>query len=197
VCLGGGHSEDGLDLNERSRERVARAVALFREQGARTLICSGAYAVAREAPPPETEAVLMARAAVKAGVPASRIMLEEHSLDTIGNIAVVGFRLLPTLEPEAVWMVTSDYHIRRVRYLVERMWAGRFEVEYTPARAGLSPAARIGAVFGEWRLRRKTRKMLSPIEPGDGESFLAARPLLTTHPQSPTKTGFVAESKLR
>lgn len=182
VCLGGGHSEDGLSLNERSRERISRAIALFHAWGARTLICSGAYAIARKTPPPETEAALMARAAEGGGIPESAIMLEERSLDTIGNIAVVGFRLLPAVAPQELWLVSSDYHMRRVRYLVERMWAGRFEVRYAPVPARLGPVVRLRTIVGEHRLRRHTRTLLASIEPGDVEGFLASRPLLPPPP---------------
>mgnify|MGYP006274944667 FL=1 len=178
VCLGGGHSEDGLSLNSRSHERISRAVSLFHAHGARTLICSGAYAIARKSPPPETEAALMAGIAEKGGVPASAIMREERSLDTIGNIAVVGFRLLPLVAPQTVCIVSSDYHLRRVRYLVEHMWAERFAVSYVAARARLGLVARLGTISAERRLVRRTRMLLASIEPGDEKRFLAARPLL-------------------
>lgn len=177
MVLGGGHSADGLRLGERSRERVIRAVRVFGEVGADSLICSGAYAIALATPPPRTEAALMAELAVARGIPREAIVLEEQSLDTIGNIAVAGATILPRLGPERVWLVTSDYHLRRVRYLVRWLWRARVPVDFESAPAGISPIARLKRAIREHVLLRKARKLLREFPEGDPERVVAAWPL--------------------
>ena len=179
MVLGGGHSADGLTLSERSRERVERAVRLFGTVGAGSLICSGAYSIALPAAPAQTEAALMAELAVARGIPREAIVLEEQSLDTIGNIAVVGATILPRLEPERVWLVTSDYHLRRVRYLVRRMWGARVQVDFESALSGISPIARLKRAIREYVLLRKARKVLRGFPEGDPELIVSAWPLNT------------------
>ncbi len=179
MVLGGGHSADGLTLSERSRERVERAVRLFGTVGAGSLICSGAYSIALPAAPAQTEAALMAELAVARGIPREAIVLEEQSLDTIGNIAVVGATILPRLEPERVWLVTSDYHLRRVRYLVRRLWGACVQVDFESALSGISPIARLKRAIREHVLLRKARKVLREFPEGDPELVVSAWPLNT------------------
>lgn len=177
VVLGGGHTPDGLGLTVRSQERVSRAARLFHEIQADHLICSGAHAIGLDAAPPRTEAALMADLAITHGVPEATILLEERSLDTIGNIAVVGAELLPVLEPGHVWLVTSDYHLRRVRHLVRRIWTRGARVSYEAAPAQLTIPARVRTALRERVLLRNTRRVLGEIADGDLDGFLAARPL--------------------
>jgi len=178
VVLGGGHREDLAGLNDRTLERLGTAVELFFSEGAQGLVCSGAYALALDTAPTRSEASLMAEHARLRGVPDAAIIREERSLDTIGNIAVTGFEVLPSLEPSRVYIVTSGYHMRRVRYLVRRMWGTRYTTEFRHARAGLSSWARAQTVLTELNLLVMTRRMLRGISTGDGKAFLAARPLL-------------------
>lgn len=186
VVLGGGHTADGLRLGARSRERVVRSARLFHEIGADSFVCSGAYSIALDTPPPQTEATLMAELAAAHGVPPAAIVLEERSLDTIGNIAVVGAEILPQLGAERVWLVTSGYHLPRVRYLVRRIWGARFTAAYRAARARLPLPKRLVTALRERVLLRKTRRLLRGIPDGDVDRFLEARPLAraTRHSRS-------------
>jgi uncharacterized SAM-binding protein YcdF (DUF218 family) len=184
VVLGGGHSPDGLSLDARTPERVKRGVELFmaarREAGENAdvrLVCSGAWAVTRSVPPPRTEAALMADLAVTLGVPPSAILREERSLDTIGNLAVVGSEILPRIEPDEVVVVSSNFHMRRVRYLVGRVWGGRWRVTFAGAPEDLPVRTRLLLAVRERRLMLLMRRLLRKIPRGDIAGCLRARPL--------------------
>jgi uncharacterized SAM-binding protein YcdF (DUF218 family) len=177
LVLGGGHTPDGAALNARTRERIRYGISLFSDVAADYLVCSGAYALGLSTPPNETEATLMAREAVNAGLPHSVVLKEERSLDTIGNIAVVAKDVFPELSPASVYLVTSDYHMKRVQMLVERIWGGRYSVRYWPAASGLSTLERVGTMLRERRLRRKTRLLLHELPIGDVDAYVTARPL--------------------
>lgn len=163
VVLGGGHSADGLSLDARTPERVARGVELFHSAmkaashgtpagGDVYLVCSGAWAVSRPIAPPRTEAALMADLAIELGVPPTAIFREERSLDTIGNLAVVGSEILPAIEPDSVILVSSDFHMRRVRYLVGRVWGDRWQVSFAGAPSQLPLTTRVRYAIREFRL---------------------------------------------
>lgn len=189
VVLGGGHSTDGLALDARTPERVARGVVLYQELardgdsratgrgGDVTLVCCGAWAVTRGVPPPRTEAALMADLAAQCGVPRSAIVCEERSLDTIGNLAVAGSEILPVIDPEHVIVVSSDFHMRRVRYLVSRVWGDRWRVSYAGAVSNLPPLRRLQLTLRERRLMGLMRRLLHGIPHGDIARCLRARPL--------------------
>lgn len=189
VVLGGGLSSDGLSLDARSPERVARGVAIFNEINRDkqrfatvTLICSGAWSVARTDFPPRTEAALMADLAVQLGVPREAIICEERSLDTIGNLAVVGSEILPKIDVDHVVIVSSDFHMRRVRYLVGRVWDRRWSVTFAGSRSNLPLLHRARIVLRERRLMLLMRRLLRGIPPGDIEGCLRARPVRDAPP---------------
>lgn len=189
VVLGGGLSSDGVSLDARSPERVARGVEIFKERNrdeqrfaTGTLICSGAWSLTRTDSPPRTEASLMADLAVQLGVPGEAIICEERSLDTIGNLAVVGSEILPKMDVEHVIVVSSDFHMRRVRYLVRRVWGNRWNVTFSGSVSNLSLRHRSRLVLRERRLVLLMRRLLRGIPPGDIEGCLRARPVRNAPP---------------
>lgn len=184
VVLGGGLSEDGLSLDARTPERVEQAVEVFDRisqdvdsPAKGLLVCSGAWSVARTDPPPYTEARLMADLALRLGVPRDAIVCEERSLDTIGNLAVVGSDILTKIVVDHVIVVSSDFHMRRVRYLVGRVWGVQWDVSYFGSASRISLRDRILVILREFRLMFLMRRLLRGIPPGDTKGCLQARPL--------------------
>lgn len=202
VVLGGGHSADGRSLDPRTIERVTRGAALYHglvnESGADStngaiavpenptepplvgdviFVCSGAWALTRLVPPPRTEAALMADLAVELGVPREAIAIEERSVDTIGNLAVVGTAILPGLEVDDVVVISSDFHMRRVRYLVGRVWGDRWRVSFVGAPSDIPVSVRLRLALRELRLLFLMHRLLRGIPRGDIAGCFRTRPL--------------------
>ncbi len=115
VVLGGGINQDGT-LTETSIRRVRFAIERWKELGGDfAFIVSGAYGAAKPKPPEGiTEARLMSKIATANGVPNGLIMLEETSVDTMGNLYFSATELLLPLGLMNVLIVSSKYHIPRV-----------------------------------------------------------------------------------
>lgn len=124
------------------RARVERAVALFREGAAPLLVFSGGVG---DNPP--SEARVMLRLAVEAGVPQSACLLEEESHSTADNARFTA-RLLAERGIRHAILVTDPYHLLRAR---QNFWRAGVDVEAVPA-----PFTERNLTLGErarWTLR--------------------------------------------
>ena len=84
VVLGGGVSQTG-ELNEEIKKRLDLAVALFRSGTSQSIIMTGGYSYKATIPPAITEAKAMQTYAIKCGIAAKHIYVEEDSRETVGN----------------------------------------------------------------------------------------------------------------
>lgn len=50
---------------------------------------------------------------VGAGIAAERVVLEDESVDTIGNAVLVAVRYLKNIEPRPLAVITSPFHLER------------------------------------------------------------------------------------
>jgi len=100
--------------------RVETGIAVFRKIKADYIVFSGGATLPNTT---TTEAKFMAEYAIKRKIDKSRIILEEESLDTIGN-AYFSRKILEKLniKPELVVVVSSCYHMKRVRYIFTKVF---------------------------------------------------------------------------
>jgi uncharacterized SAM-binding protein YcdF (DUF218 family) len=95
---------------ERLRQRVARAVELWRAGGAPLLVLSGG------GDRPVAEAEIMRELALAAGVPAEAVLCEPASNNTVEN-AVNSARLLGERDITRILLVSDRTHLRRAALL--------------------------------------------------------------------------------
>lgn len=183
VVLGGGHSADGRRLNERTIERVSHAVSVFHRYGADLMICSGAYSRDLEDIPNKSEAQLMAEEAERAGIPKEAVFREEYSVDTIGNLVMVERVLNRSAEGagKLIVLVTSDFHMRRVKFLVARIWADRYRIRYSAARSAISISERVVFALRESMLRRNVKRRYRHVPDGASSGFLFGHVISEPH----------------
>jgi uncharacterized SAM-binding protein YcdF (DUF218 family) len=106
--LPGGEPDDSL------RARTLKAVELYRQGIASTLICTGGVG---DNPPAESR--VAADLAIRSGVPAEKIQLEEHSTSTREN-AEYAARICREQGWKKVVVVSDPYHLFRARRAFER-----------------------------------------------------------------------------
>lgn len=110
VVLGGGHygwlKLPDIHIDQLESSRIAAGTRAWRSGRAPTVILSGGGA------PGDTEARTMAAAAIKLGVPASALLLEEHSRNTQDNAHYTA-ALADRHGIRTVLLVTSALHMPR------------------------------------------------------------------------------------
>lgn len=166
VVLGGGVHPDG-SLPLMVQHRVARAVELYRRRVAPRLILSGRCSLRDADPPPVTEAAAMADLALALGVPASRILLEERSKDTLGNAYFTRIDHLEPNEWTRIRVVTSDFHLSRAAWVFRKILGPEYDFSFVSAFSGFSPRELIHRALEEVKIYIFLNEWLERVEEGD------------------------------
>ncbi len=163
------------------RSRVDKAVELYNQGLAPQIIMSGCCSDKLDIQPKDTEATLMADYAMERGVPAGVILLEEDSVDTLGNFYYSKMKYLEDCSWYHVGFVSTEWHTHRSNWLAEMVLGPDYEV------TGYSSATPFGWTDEDINTSRtynvdlleKTKTQLAGITPGDHESiepFLGRKP---------------------
>ena len=72
----------------------------------------------------------MGKYLIENDIPRERIVLDNISRDTIGNIVVLETLLRRQNNWESVALVSSDFHIDRVRHIKDSLYPGKFQMDY-------------------------------------------------------------------
>jgi uncharacterized SAM-binding protein YcdF (DUF218 family) len=185
VALGGGITSDGEPLPV-TAARARWAAGLYRSGRARRIVMSGAYGMF-DPPPLRAEAVAMAQIAVAAGVPEEDIAVETRSRDTIGNIWFTK-PMLAERGWHGVIVVTSGWHVARVRYLTQAIWGPSYPVVIEPATGEKNTRPREEIAIWEAGLLAVSRHWFATIRPGDDAAIAAVlareHPIYASHPRT-------------
>jgi uncharacterized SAM-binding protein YcdF (DUF218 family) len=143
-------------------DRVARAAELYRDRWAPLVVGSGRYLR-----PYASIAQLMQRDLTERGVPASAVVVFAHSARNTREEVEALRKLATERKWRHVIVVTSNYHTRRTRYILRRVWPADYEfrviaasdVNYDPARWWESRGSvktflyeSVGLVVAAWEL---------------------------------------------
>ncbi|MFH1607900.1 MAG: YdcF family protein [archaeon] len=114
VCLG------NVFYNPKSVEsmklRTLKSAELYRQGKAGKVIFTGGFKTRKDL----SEARFMADYAEERGVPKKDMMLEEMADSTVGN-ALYCKKIIDKEDFESVIVVTSPYHLRRVKYVFRKL----------------------------------------------------------------------------
>jgi uncharacterized SAM-binding protein YcdF (DUF218 family) len=185
VALGGGITVGG-EPRPATVLRARRAVALYHAGRAQRILMSGAYGMF-DPPPPRAEATAMTQIALAAGVPPGDIAVETQSRDTIGNV----WFTKPRLQQrgwQRIIVVTSGWHVPRVRYLTRRIWGPGYGVAIEPATGEQSTRSPQEIALWEAGLLAVSRAWFASIRPGDDAAIAAVlareHPIYADRPQT-------------
>lgn len=138
VVLGSGINKDGT-LPIIGKKRVQKAVELYRKGVANKILMSGRWGAHIDFIPPRTEAKAMKAYAVSLGIKPSEIFCEEKSRDTVTNLFFVRKLFLGPKKWKRIMIVTSEYHIKRTKYIAKKVFGSDFEVDFEESDSGISP----------------------------------------------------------
>ncbi|EET89897.1 MAG: protein of unknown function DUF218 [Candidatus Micrarchaeum acidiphilum ARMAN-2] len=155
VALGKEISQGG-SLTCESKKIVEHAVLLLKEGRAKAILFSGGWSFKHRRKPRLTESEGMRRYAVSLGAPASALITEKRSMDTIGN-ALYSSKIIRKMRgTKRILLVAVAYHMPRASYIFRKALGSRYVVIESPAESCLSKAELE-------RARRKEAKSLALV----------------------------------
>ena len=155
------------------QSRVVKAVQLYNEGMAAQIIMSGCCSDKLDIKPRVTEAACMRDYAIDLGLPPSVIMLEEDSVDTLGNLYYSKKNILLDCSWYNVGLVSTPWHIFRSAWLAEMVLGPDFEVTgYESAHpTGWTVKEITRSELYNKQLLEKTKLQLQTVSPGDHEAI--------------------------
>lgn len=96
--------------------RVKKAASLWKKNNYSKLLLTGG-AVACAIP----EAIIERALAVKFGIPAQKILIEDRSRSTLQN-ALFAYEILKDTDLRKLTVVTSDFHMQRARFIFKKVF---------------------------------------------------------------------------
>lgn len=155
------------------QSRVRKAVQLYNDGMAAQIIMSGCCSDKLDIKPRVTEAACMRDYAIDLGMPPSVIMLEEDSVDTLGNLYYSKKNFLLDCGWYNVGLVSTPWHVFRSIWLAEMVLGPDFEVtghESTHPLAWTADEIARSEHYNK-KLLEKTKLQLQAVSPGDHESI--------------------------
>jgi uncharacterized SAM-binding protein YcdF (DUF218 family) len=130
--------------------------------------------------PPITEAKAMRDYAVKLEVPKDKILLEEQSNDTIGNAYFTKVDFLKPNNWKILVVVTSEFHMKRTKYIFKKVLGPEYNVEFVEAPSKLTPLELEEKRKIEEKILTFTHKWMGNLK--DGDDLAIKQLLYTEHP---------------
>lgn len=141
VILAGGIRDDG-ELPESVKKRIQKGKELFTSELAPRVIMSGRWSWLRRKPS-RTEAEAMREYALKIGFERKQLYLEESSSSTEENAYYTKKILLEPNKWKRIVVVTSDFHLRRVKHIFNQVMGNEYEIRYEGADSGIGLLKRV------------------------------------------------------
>lgn len=141
--------ENPEELNAESKERLDKTIELYKEgKLSYILVCGGEFIEGLSQP----VAKMMTDYLVARDIPENCIIEERHSKDTTSNVRFGKFLLgLKELDDLPVYYVSSGYHLKRIKTIVDGQKKGKSDDVYVSSgRDRLSGSARVMEVFFQW-----------------------------------------------
>lgn len=137
IVLGNSINKDKT-LPAIAKKRVEKASEIYKKGIAKKVLMSGKWGAHINFKPAITEAKAMKNYIVSLGVKPSQVFCEEQSRDTATNLFFTRKLFLEPKKWNKIVIVTSDYHMKRVKYLARKIFGPDFEVDFEEAENGIS-----------------------------------------------------------
>ena len=126
--------KDG-SIGDETKLRTDKGIDLFKQEKAKYLIFSGKSSFLSSHNLKTTLAKSMQIYAIKKGISKSKILLEEESLDTIGNAFFTKENILKKMNLKNLIVVTSDYHMSRTKYIFNKILGKQFRLKFVEVKS--------------------------------------------------------------
>ena len=153
------------------KNRLDKVARLQKEGRLEKILVSGRWTIWFDwlsIKPPITEAQRMKKYLIKLGVPASDIIMETHSKDTIGNVYYLKLFLKDKPKIKYILVVCASQHEPRVRFLFKKFFAGSPQIVFLAIPASHYKQSALGS---EKRLLAEQKEFLRDVRPGHEEDL--------------------------
>ncbi|MEK7153240.1 MAG: YdcF family protein [Patescibacteria group bacterium] len=172
IVLGGGIDASGR-LSDTSMSRVEYASELYHRQRL-PFVVSGRWSLLAETAPARTEAAAMREYAIANGVSEDSILVEDESMETVGNAYFTYTRYIKPKGWRAVEVVTAAFHSARALYSFRKVLGSSCTVRMAVSRDIFSPAEQSKLEQRESKIFSFIRELFNPIPEGDAAAIYAA-----------------------
>lgn len=160
IVLGKKLDENSIMLPQLEK-RIEKAVEVYRKKSIEKIIMSGKYGYSLDYRPSKTEAQAMKEYAIELWVNEKDIYLEEKSQDTIWNVYFTRQMIEDT---RSIVVITSDYHLVRVKYLFDKIFEDEFSINYIGTDTKLEKHEYQNKIQREKKIKRLTKKLFARMK---------------------------------
>lgn len=162
------------NLNEESRLRVEKGVELFKIGISNCIVMNGGPGLFTEETdegrcvPRGTHPVhceVMKDYAVSLGIPRDRILMQDYSSDTVGEAYFVKEIFLFPMNLKDIIIVTSNYHIKRVRKIYKHILGSNYSIEFVGVKTEMCNDPE--TIAREERSLNRFLEQFGKLKPGD------------------------------
>lgn len=167
IVLGYGATEK-MKLNQVLKSRLDLAIDLYKLGLAPKIIMSGGFTnliVDR------SEADCMKSYAIREGVKDEDIIKEESSRDTSTNIYLIKKEILEPKNWNRVLVVTSDFHMRRVKLIAKKIFGPEYDLDFRSSSAFLLRTFLFNSLGFEKYMYKLAASAFKKIEDGNNEQI--------------------------
>ena len=162
-------------LPESSISTIEKGVELYNKNQAPFIIFSGKYTwKLNAAPPPSTEAQLMAKYAKSLGLPQDAILLEENSQTTVANLCYVKEQFFLPKRWKKGLIIGIFPHTNRIKLNAEYVFGPEYEIDTLATDFVFSSEIQEKVVQEEESKLRDAEKWLSQFTKGDHKTIFKA-----------------------
>lgn len=166
IVLGGGFSGDSIS-NE-TKKRVEAGVNFYKQGFSSKILMTGGFTIDGLN---KSEAGEMKKCAVKLGAKPKDILVEEESLDTIGN-AIFSKKFVLKNKFKNLLLVTSDYHLERSLFIFHYVFGENFRIMGFDVPSSFVRKFILQHEKKEQQYLLETQTFFSGIKRGDDKSIL-------------------------
>jgi uncharacterized SAM-binding protein YcdF (DUF218 family) len=127
VALSGEFSANLSDIGLATQQRMNTAIDIVETEDV-PLVVSGNYPFRWRTAPPKPLAHLMKNYAVERGVPSSMIIVQDDSLDTIGDAVFTKIKVTEPRNWRRLAVVTSDAHVLRSQHIFNHVMGPEYQI---------------------------------------------------------------------
>ncbi|MBI4738023.1 YdcF family protein [Candidatus Woesearchaeota archaeon] len=168
------HINPDRTLDAETKKRTDRGINLLIQGVASTLTVAGGRA---QNLIPCTHALAMKNYAVSQGVHARAVMMEEHSLDTVGQALFTKRSVVVPRNWEKLVVVSHDYHLFRVKRIFDFVYGKDFDIVYESVG---NDCADLGILTSQQRSLEAFLNTFKGVESGRDDDILVR--LYEAHP---------------
>lgn len=161
IVLGCQINEDGT-ISDLLKSRVDKGIELYKKSISKRLIFTGGVSHRVESAS-RTEASVMKEYAIAKGVNEKDIFLEDEAQDTVGNIYFVSVKLLNPNKWKDIVVVTSNFHLKRAKFLFRFYFKYGYIMEFMGADNVLPDEEIKGKLDFEVRENARIKKLVSDL----------------------------------